>query len=256
MRTTLWLDTSRPAADLLSMAAAAESAGWDGLRVDDTPDSQECWALAGALASAVPRVRIEVVVDPAQGRHPAVVAKLASTVDQLSGGRLLLGFLPERTSVGDARLAEAVQVVKRLAPGQPATWRGQFYRLQDAPLDPPTVQHPFPVMLVGGTAAQAAAWADAWTLFGPPASVADHIGDLVAACAAVGRDPATIALSVFVDEPSSLGSARSASVPATADDRAASDARGPGVVEVVIGDAALGADPAQWPTALARLRQP
>ena len=236
MRFVLELDARRPAAEELALAAAAERAGWDGVRVADDAGGAECWALAGALAAAVPRLRLQVVVDPARGRHPAVVAKLASTVDQLSQGRLLLGFLPDGPARGEARLAEAVTVVKSLARGGPATWRGQFFRLQDAPLDPPAVQQPFPVMLVGGTATQAAAWADHWSVSGSPAAVAEQVDQLAAACRVAERALAGVAISAVVESPATPG-----------------DYLDTGAVEVVIGGTRLGADPAECLAALAAL---
>ena len=114
------------------------------------------------------------------------------------------------------------------------TWRGQFYRLQDAPLDPKPRQQPFPVMLVGGRPELAARVADHWSIAGPSDHLPSQLAALDAACRAAGRDRSTISLST---------AAGASPVTPVA-----------GVDEWVIPDRALGDDPAQWPTALATIR--
>lgn len=181
-------------AELLALAHRAEQAGWDGVRFGDPPDGpvagRECWAIMGALASTVPRIRLDAVVRHDLGRHPAVVAKLASTVDHLSGGRLLLGFVGQGAS-----LEEAIRVVKGLARGDRVSLAGRFYRLHDAPLDPRPVQQPFPVMVVGANAELAASCADHWSIAGSPAQLLASLSALDAACRRLGRDRTTITVS-------------------------------------------------------------
>jgi alkanesulfonate monooxygenase SsuD/methylene tetrahydromethanopterin reductase-like flavin-dependent oxidoreductase (luciferase family) len=223
MRAVLWLDTRRRWDDLLALARAAEATGWDAVRVGDEPGGAECWSVLGALAGAVPRVRLDAALRDERGRHPAVVAKLASTVDQLSGGRLLLGLAPGRDPDAPDRLVEAFQVVKFLAQQPRTTWGGKYFRLEDAPLDPKPVQPVFPMMLVGGTPDLAARIADHWSVTG---DVASALTALTAACAAVGRDRAGITVSAL----------------------------SPGADELVVPDAALGPDPTAWPEALTELR--
>jgi alkanesulfonate monooxygenase SsuD/methylene tetrahydromethanopterin reductase-like flavin-dependent oxidoreductase (luciferase family) len=228
---TLWLEAGRPWAELRSLASQAEQAGWDGVRFGDGAGGRECWAVLGALAEAVPRVRLEAVVHDDRGRHPAVVAKLASTVDLLSDGRLLLGWAPVADVEGEARLAEGVEVVKNLAHRERTSWGGQFYRLQDAPLDPKPQQQPFPVMLVATSAELAARCADHWSITGTAADIGTQLGALDEACRQLGRPRIEIAVSAWCAAP----------VP-------------PGTDEWVVLDRALGDDPARWPATLARIR--
>lgn len=227
MHVTLCLDPTRPWPALQALAEDAERAGWDAVRCGDpvAGAGQECWAVLGALAAAVPRLRLEAAVSGDRGRHPAVVAKLAATVDQLSGGRLLLGLTPAAGADGEARLAEAFEVVKRLARDDRTAWQGQFYRLQDAPLDPKPLQQPFPLMLIGGSPDLAAAHADRWSISG---GIESQLAALGEACQSVGRDRSTITVSA--NEPAE------------------------GVDELVIPDSAVGPDPARWPMELARIR--
>ncbi len=212
MRITLWLDRPGPWSSIVERACQAEAAGWDGLRFGDLgggPDhgSLECWAVMGALAEAVPRLRLEVVVGDETGRHPAVVAKLASTADQLSGGRLLLGFGPAAGPDGELRLSEAVAVVRSLTANERTTFSGTFYQLRDAPLDPKPLQIPFPILLVGGSAALAATQADHWSITGPPAEIDSQLRALDESCRTIGRAREAITVSVVsVAPPGTLGS--------------------------------------------------
>jgi alkanesulfonate monooxygenase SsuD/methylene tetrahydromethanopterin reductase-like flavin-dependent oxidoreductase (luciferase family) len=198
MRTTLCLDPRRPWPDLLKLARHAEAAGWDAVRVGDAdgPGGRECLTVLGALAGAVARIRLEAVVAAGRRRHPAVVAKLAATVDQLSLGRLLLGMAPAADPDADAaadpanaRLAEAFAVVRSLTTQPHTTLAGQFYRLEEAPLDPKPRQQPFPLMLVGGDSDLAAHVADHWSIGG---DVEAQLAALEKSCAKAGRDRATI----------------------------------------------------------------
>ena len=92
-------------ADVLEIARHAESTGWDGIYCADhfMPDGAntrvpwpECWTTLAALAVSVPRLRLGPLVSGNTYRHPAVLAKMAATLDQLCGGRFVLGplFLP------------------------------------------------------------------------------------------------------------------------------------------------------------------
>ncbi|HEX3542298.1 MAG TPA: LLM class flavin-dependent oxidoreductase [Acidimicrobiales bacterium] len=196
MRTTLWLDTGRPWAEILDLGRRAEAAGWDAVRVGDLPwPALECWSTAGALAGRVGRLQLQAVVDDARGRHPAVVAKLASTVDRLSGGRLLLGLAPGAGPDAQARLAEVFQVVKGLVSQPRFSYHGTFFQLRSAPLDPRPHQHPFPLLLHGGNSDLAARHADHWSLDRGAGEVAAALAQLDAACADVGRDRAEVTVS-------------------------------------------------------------
>lgn len=223
MRATLWLDTRRPWTDLLALVGGAEAAGWDAVRVGDDPGGAECWSVLGALAGSIPRLRLEAAVSDNRGRHPAVLAKLAATVDQLSGGRLLLGLSPGTDPEGEDRLGEAFQVVKFLAHQGRTTWGGGYFQLHDAPLDPKPVQQPFRMMLVGGSPELAARIADHWS---PNGELAAELSALAAACEESGRDRGGITVSAL----------------------------SPGADELVVPDAALGPERAGWPGALRDMR--
>jgi hypothetical protein len=202
VRLTLWLDPGPPWTRLVELARQAEAAGWDAVRVGDSPGDRpelECWALMGALAAAVPRLRLDAVVGDDRGRHPAVVAKQACTVDQLSGGRVLLGLRPAPGPDGEARLAESCEVIRRLTAKNRSTFSGEYYQLADAPMEPKPVQRPFPIMLVGAGAALAARHGDHWSITGSPKAVRAQLTALYAACVAQDRDRTEISVSAWSD---------------------------------------------------------
>jgi alkanesulfonate monooxygenase SsuD/methylene tetrahydromethanopterin reductase-like flavin-dependent oxidoreductase (luciferase family) len=144
-------------------------------------------------------------------RHPAVVAKMAAQVDIISGGRLVLGMgagwqqneheaygipfytLRERL----ARLDEACEVIKSLWTQRRSDFKGHYYQLADAPLDPKPVQTPHPELMIGGggervTLRIVAKHADHWNVWGGPAVLARKGAILDEHCAAVGRDPKSL----------------------------------------------------------------
>jgi F420-dependent oxidoreductase-like protein len=214
-----WPRTNQPWSDVLDLAVHAESTGWDGIWIADhfMPSAGpidapmlEAWTVLTALAVAVPRVRLGPLVLGNTYRHPAVLANMAATLDQVSGGRLVLGLgggwqeneheaygiplppVPERL----ARFEEACEVVKRLFTQARTTFTGRFYELHDAPLEPKAVQDPLPFLVGGGgekiTLRIAARWADEWNTWGPPEVLAHKNAVLDRHCEALGRDPATI----------------------------------------------------------------
>jgi len=202
VRLTLWLDPGSPWTRLVDLAGQAEAAGWDAVRIGDGAGGGrdgECWALMGALAAAVPRLRLDAVLRDDRGRHPAVVTKQACTVDQLSGGRLLLGLTPAPGLAGEARLAESCEVIRLLTSQNRSTFTGDYYQLADAPMGPKPVQRPFPLMLVGAGAALAARHGDHWSITGSPKEVRVQLTALYAACVARDRDRTEITVSAWSD---------------------------------------------------------
>ncbi len=177
----------------------------------------EGWTSLTALAAKTRRIKTGVLVTGNGYRHPALLAKMAATVDQLSEGRLILGMgagwfeaeyvaygFPFSTKGGRARqLVEAVEVVKALAK-PPATYSGKFYQLKDAPFDPPFVQRPHPPLLIGGMGPRviqplAARHADIWHFFAKgndPEETRRMIVGFDAICRQVGRDPTAVEKSV------------------------------------------------------------
>lgn len=110
-------------------------------------DTLECWSVIAALAASVPRVRLAPLVSSVTYRHPAVLAKIAAAVDQISHGRLTLGIGAgwqenEPVAYGIAlgtvrermdRFEEAAQILHDLLGRPRTTFSGQYFQLQDAP---------------------------------------------------------------------------------------------------------------------------
>ena len=221
MKFSLWPDNSRTPADLLEEVRAAEDAGWYGTWLadhympntgDTTPargDVYECWALLPALAAVTERVRIGTLVSPTSIHHPALLAKRAATIDQLSGGRFVLGLgagwqLNEHHAYGIeleppgkrvSRFEEAITIVRSMLADDTTTFSGEFYNFIDAPADPKPVQAPLP-LLVGTRGPRmlriTARHANEWNTWGTPEQAAVHRTALVETCDKVGRDPATM----------------------------------------------------------------
>ena len=203
--------------NVLGLWRHVEATGWDAACVTDhfmpnTPDrvgdTLECWSTLSALAALVPRLRVGTIVVGNTYRNPAVVAKMAATVDIVSGGRLLFGIgagwqqneheaygIPFGT-VGErlARLDEACQVIKLLWTQPTATFDGRFYRLAAAPLMPKPLQQPHPELMIGGGGEKimlrlVARHADHWNVWGGPETLARKGKILDGYCAEIGRDP-------------------------------------------------------------------
>jgi F420-dependent oxidoreductase-like protein len=205
---------------VLELWRHTEATGWDIACVTDhfMPNTVERegamlegWSTLSALAALVPRIRVGTIVLGNTYRHPAVVAKMAAQVDIISGGRLLLGigagwqeneheaygipFYTQRERL--ERLDEACQVIKALWTQPRSTFRGRYYQLSDAPLDPKPVQTPHPELMIGGggervTLRIVARHADHWNVWGGPRVLAQKGAILDEHCAAVGRDPRAI----------------------------------------------------------------
>ena len=121
-------------------------------------------ASLAAAAVATERLRLTSFVLDNDFRHPAVLAMAAGTIDILSGGRLDLGIgagwmKPEYTQSGIpfdppgvriARLEETLQVLTQLFTGQPVTYSGEYYQVQELALPPVPVQQPHPPFVIGG----------------------------------------------------------------------------------------------------------
>ena len=181
-------------------------------------DSLECWTSLTELATRMRRIRFGPLVSPMTFRHPALLARMAAAVDQLSNGRLVLGVgagwneaehaaygisLPPITERMD-RLEEGIKVIKALWTGGPVSLSGKYYSLKDATLRPLPVQKPGPPLLIGGDGEQrllriVAQYADEWN--GHPRSpeiYAHKRRRLREYCRDVGRDPATITCSAML----------------------------------------------------------
>ena len=177
----------------------------------------EGWIALTALAARTRRLRLEVLVSGMPHRHPAVLAKMAATLDIASGGRLELGLGAAWNQVecgaygidlGSVRIrmdrfAEGVEVIVRADRACPHVRRRPLPAARGA-REPKPVQRPRPPVVVGGTgelrtAGVVARWADHWNLgFARPADVPGKLAALARQCDLIGRDPADIDISVVV----------------------------------------------------------
>jgi len=157
--------------ELLERTLAAEAAGFDSIWLMDhlaapalpEADCFEGWTLATALAARTTRIRIGHLVLCDAFRHPAVLAKMAATLDVISGGRLELGLgwgsVPgeleafglgvDPPAVRAVRLGETIEVLRRLFTGERVDFEGRFFRLAGAIARPRPHQDPLPIH-VGG----------------------------------------------------------------------------------------------------------
>ena len=178
----------------------------------------EGWTLLAAYAAQTTRIRVGLMVTGNTYRHPAVLAKIAATVDVISNGRLDLGIGAgwneyEHTSMGIPlyapgerirRFGEACEIIKRLFTQHLTDFEGRYYQLKEARCEPKPVQKPYPPFVIGGGGEQltlriVARYADVWNFAGGPVETFKHKVDVLHRhCADVGRDPADIELSVQV----------------------------------------------------------
>ncbi|MFE9428634.1 LLM class flavin-dependent oxidoreductase [Kitasatospora sp. NPDC006697] len=209
---------------------------WDHLMPIVGPkDGQilEGWTLLSALAARTRRLRLGLLVTSNRVREPAVLGKMAGTVDAVSGGRLIMGLgvggthqpagaggiagenpaLAEYQAYGltlvppaegIARLAETVQILRRMWTEEVFDFHGRYYRLTGNRSEPKPARPGGPPLLIGGwgsrTLRLVAEHADIWNIPGPPhhpiAYLAERSAVLDAHCAAIGRDPRSITRSV------------------------------------------------------------
>ena len=204
---------------------AAERLGYDAVWLDDhfygviTPpsdDSLECWTLMAALARETSTLRFGTLVACNGYRPPALVAKMASSVDHISGGRLEFGlgagwyeqefvaYGYEFPAIGTRlrQLDEALHICKRMWTEERATFAGKHFRVTDAWCNPKPVQKPYPPIMIGGSGEKVllrivAEHADRWNFGGSVDEFRQKIPVLEAHCRAVGRNPAAIEKSWF-----------------------------------------------------------
>ena len=170
------------------------------------------WTILGAVAENTKRARIGLNVTGIPYRHPGLLAKIAVTVDHLSGGRLEMGIgaawnEPEFTMYGIPfpstadrirAMDEACSVLKALWTEERATFKGRYYQLDRAIAEPKPLQKPYPPIWIGGvgpklTLRVVAKHADVWNSNAPtPADSVALTKVLDDHCAKVGRDPASI----------------------------------------------------------------
>ncbi len=208
------------------IAARVEAAGLDSLWRSDhffsvmgefERDSLETWAALTYVAQATRRIRFGPLVCSMTFRPPALLARMAAAVDQLSSGRLELGvgagwYEREHAAFGIPfpaikdrmdRLSEGIEVIRRLWGDDPATYQGKHYQLQNATCRPKPRQPKGPPLVIGGagerrTLAIVARHADEWNCFGFDSETYRRKREVLARhCEQVGRDPDAIRRSVM-----------------------------------------------------------
>jgi F420-dependent oxidoreductase-like protein len=212
--------------EILSLWQEIDTLGYDTAWVfdhflpifsDPTEPCLEAWTALSALAMATKKVRIGAMVTGNTYRHPAVLAKMATTLDIISGGRLILGIgagwfeqeheeygIPFHTTGGRLRrLDEAIEIIKRLWTEERTSFSGQHYDLRNASFNPKPLQKPHPPILVGASGENialgiVARHAQMWNSFGTPEVFRHKIARLAEHCERTGRDPATIEKSVLL----------------------------------------------------------
>lgn len=221
--------------ELAGMARRIEALGFDSVWVGEhllyDQDGKrsgpwEAWSVLAAVAAITERVEIGPLVAALPFHNPALLAKQAATVDEISGGRLVLGVgagwnevefrafgLPYERRVD--RFAEGFELVRRLLAGERVDHHGEFYRLEGAELVPPPRPGGTPLMIGSNgprmlsiALPHVAMWNSWFRHFGNrPAGLRDLLARIDRACEEAGRDPAGLArtaalLLKFDDEPS------------------------------------------------------
>jgi alkanesulfonate monooxygenase SsuD/methylene tetrahydromethanopterin reductase-like flavin-dependent oxidoreductase (luciferase family) len=222
---SIWPAPGRSWDDITATARLADESGWHGIWFADhympntedgsiaDGDTHECWAVLPALAATTTRVRLGSLVSPTSVHHPALLANRISTIDHISNGRAVLGLgagwqVNEHRAYGIElqepaervwRFDESIQIVRSLLGEQRTTFEGHYYTITDAPCDPKPIQPRLPI-LVGTSGARmmriTARHADEWNTWGDVDAAATKATSFLAACEAVGRDPATMRRSV------------------------------------------------------------
>jgi len=213
--------------DWCALANACERLGYEGLFRSDHYFSArgvsgrgatDAWTLLGGLAARTTKIRLGTLVSPVTFRQPALLAKAATTVDEISGGRAEVGmgagwWEEEHTQFGFpffdvherwARLEEAVPIVHGLWTQDPFTFDGTYYRLDAAEFLPGPVQRPHPPLILGGKAVGPrmqrliGRFADEFnTVGGLPEDVAGRFARARAGFEAEGRDPSSLVTSLM-----------------------------------------------------------
>ena len=216
--------------ECLDIAQAAEQLGYHSVWLPDhyvaTPDGLvpdvrtpllDGWTALGAIAQATRRIRLGPLVASNTFRHPAILAKLAATLDHLSGGRAECGmgagwFELEHTSLGIPfppvperlrALEEAIRIVRALWTQDTVDFDGRYYQLRGAVAQPKPVQKPGPPLVIGAfgdkvALRNAARYADHWNIYCSPDLYVQKNETLRKHCAALGRDPASILRSLMI----------------------------------------------------------
>jgi probable F420-dependent oxidoreductase len=212
--------------DIRSMARRAEAANFDSIWLYDhllyrwpeqpTLGIWECWSILSALAEATERVEIGTLVLCNSFRNPALVAKMAETVDEISSGRLILGIgagwnKPEYDAFGfpfdriRARFQEAIQIIKPLLRERKTSFNGSYYQVENCEINPPGPRANGIPIMIGAFGPRmlrvAAEHADIWNYAytGEADTFAPVVKRFHEACRETGRDPGSVELSALAN---------------------------------------------------------
>jgi probable F420-dependent oxidoreductase len=207
--------------EMAAFARQAEASGYDSVWVCDhllhrfeghpTVGFHEGWTVLSALAAVTERVELGFAVLCSGFRNPALLAKMATTLDTISNGRLILGIgagwhEPEFDAFGFpfdrrvSRFEEELQIIRSLLRDGEVTFHGAYHHAERCEIVPRGVRPEGPPILVGAFGPRmmrlTARHADQWTIdwLGPEERVREQVGKVRAACEAEGRDPATLML--------------------------------------------------------------
>jgi len=214
-------------AEARDIAQAAEQLGYHSVWLYDhfyhfpVPDNVrilEPWTLMSVLAGATKTIRLGTMVLCNSYRPPALLAKMAATLDVLSGGRLEFGygagwhseefagygydFPPVSTRI--RQMEEGLTVIKKLWSEERASFAGKFYQLNEAYCEPKPMQRPHPPVTIGGGGEQrllraVARHADIWNYFPAPLPEYEHKAKVLDEhCRTVGRDPQSVERSLVI----------------------------------------------------------
>jgi len=202
----------------LTIAKEAERLGYDSIWVSDHfvsprghPHALEAWTVLSALASSTHKIRLGTYVLCNQFRHPSLLARMASTLDNVSKGRLELGigagwlkdehvafgFGWDKHSVRIERLKESVGVIKKLWTENHVSYLGKHFQLKDATLEPKPFQKPHPPIWIGGNSLAikgvVAEVGDGWIPVLPMAKqIAKGLMEIQDGMKQFGRDPESL----------------------------------------------------------------
>ena len=216
---------SRSYDSIREVAQQTEADGFDSIWLPDhffyrnpgepTRGIWECWTMLAALAEATQRVEIGTLVTCSSFRNPTILAKMATTVDEISHGRLVLGVgagwnEPEYQAFGVpydhrvARFEEALQILKPLLRVGHVDFEGHYYQARNCEIAPRGPRLEGPPLMVGSESPRmlklTAKYADLWNTgyMGKPETLADRRAKLEAACHMVGRDPRTLGITALI----------------------------------------------------------
>jgi probable F420-dependent oxidoreductase len=218
-------DSVRSYVSIRAIAQQAEADGFDSVWLPDhllyrssggpTRGVWESWTVLAALAEATRRVEIGTLVLCNAFRNPAILAKMATTADEVSGGRVILGVgagwqeseyqafgLPFDRRVD--RFAEALQILRPLLRDRFVDFSGRYYQANDCMIVPAGPRPAGPPLLVGGGGPRmlrlVAQYADLWNTgyMGTAETMAEPLTRIAAACREVGREPSTLGVTALI----------------------------------------------------------